>query len=75
MECSQLLQENAVLRRDLQAAYTRLAAASEVLGRAAERIGIDLPLLAEVLEGLRAENAALRTELELARQAARGHGL
>jgi hypothetical protein len=53
----------ALLRRDLADAFSRLAAASEVLSRAAERTGFDCGYLAEIVETVRAENDALRAAL------------
>jgi hypothetical protein len=54
----------ALLRRDLADAYGRLAAASEVLSKAAERTGFDCGYLAEIVGMVRAENDALRARVK-----------
>jgi hypothetical protein len=56
--------EAAALRRDLLALAARVAAASSVLGRAAERTGQDLPAVTDLVEALQAENDQLRAEVE-----------
>jgi hypothetical protein len=54
----------ALLRRDLADAFGRLAAASEVLSRAAERTGFDCGCLADIVGMVRAENDALRARVK-----------
>jgi hypothetical protein len=54
----------ALLRRDLADAYGLLAAASEVLSKAAERTGFDCGYLTEIVGMLRAKNDALRARVK-----------